>query len=225
MKKNTTGELVQSRPRGVLQQSMNLELSKKTLILEDEERFAYVVSESVFEKPQISVWMVLIPIILVFHMYRHQRYVNNRKSFAENYLIDRRQALEEAYSSFTDNRKPDFAELIKLSDVPNGAAKKYNAWLEMIASHYQNLFHAEGDSYDALIRSSYKNRANYLRFLNKLNDVERQFNAALKPCLEKTAESVDEIVTQMEKCSEALRKDQAIRIFSRSAHESELSRA
>ncbi|MBC8199047.1 MAG: NF038143 family protein [Desulfobacterales bacterium] len=193
---------------------MNSQQSKKMLILEDEERFAHAVSENIFKKPQISVWMILIPIILVYHMYSYQKYVKGRKSFAENYLINRRQALEEAYTSFAGDRKPDFAKLIELSNVPDGAAKKYNAWLETIVSHYQHLFQAEGDSYDALIRSSYKNRTNYLVFLNKLNDVERQLNAALKHYLEEAAESIDEIVTQMEKCSEALRKDQATRIFS-----------
>ncbi|MDI6687179.1 MAG: NF038143 family protein [Desulfobacterales bacterium] len=193
---------------------MNSQQSKKRLILEDEERFAHAVSENIFKKPQISVWMILIPIILVYHMYRYQKYAKGRKSFAENYLDDRRQALEEAYTSFAGNRKPDFAKLIKLSNEPDGAAKKYNAWLETIVSHYQHLFRAEGNSYDALIRSSYKNRTNYLIFLNKLNDVERQLNAALKPCLEETAEGVDEIISQMEKYSEELRKDQATKIFS-----------
>ncbi|PKL50859.1 MAG: hypothetical protein CVV37_06990 [Nitrospira bacterium HGW-Nitrospira-1] len=193
---------------------MTSQESKKTLILEDEERFAHAVSDNIINKPQITVWMILIPIILVYHMYRYQRYVKGRNSFVENYLDDRRQALEEAYTSFAGNRKPDFAKLIKLSDEPDGAAKKYNAWLETIVSHYQHLFRAEGDSYDALVRSSYKNRANYLRFLNKLNEVERQLNAALKPCFEETAESVDEIIFRMEKCSEELRKDQATRIFS-----------
>ncbi|MDO9567168.1 MAG: NF038143 family protein [Candidatus Desulfaltia sp.] len=193
---------------------MNLQQSKKILILEDEKRFAHAVSESIFEKPQMTVWMILIPIILVYHMYRYQRYVKDRNSFTENYLIMRRQALEEAYTSFAGNRKPDFAKLIKMSNVPNGTAKQCNAWLETIVSHYQHLFSAEGDSYDALIRSSYKNRANYLLFLNKLNEVERQFSVALTAYIEETAERVDETITRMGKCSEALRKDQATRIFS-----------
>lgn len=193
---------------------MNSQQSKKILILEYEERFAHAVSDNIIKKPQMTVWMILIPIILVYHMYRYQRYVKDRNSFAENYLVMRRQALEEAYTSYAGNRKPDFAKLIKMSKAPNGTAKQCNAWLETIVNHYQHLFRAEGDNYDALIRSSYKNRANYLLFLNKLNEVERQFNTALKPYLEETAESVDEIIFRMGKCSEELRKDQATRIFS-----------
>ena len=193
---------------------MNSQQSKKILILEDEERFAHAVSDNIIKKPQMTVWMILIPIILVYHIYRYQRYVKGRNSFAEYYLIMRRQALEEAYTSDAGNRKPDFAKLIKMSKAPNGTSKQCNAWLETIVGHYQHLFRAEGESYDALIRSSYKNRANYLLFLDKLNDVERQFNAALKPYLEETAEGVDEIIFRMGKCSEELRKDQATRIFS-----------
>ena len=187
--------------------------SKKELILEDEERFAFVVSETVFEKPKVSVWMVLIPIILVYHMYRYQRYADGRKSFAENYLVVRRQALDEAYTSFTSGQKPRLAKLIGLSNVPEDAAKKYAAWLEALLSHYLDLLQAEGDSFDELVRSAYMNRTNYLLFLNRLNDVERQFNAALKPYIAEATESVDDIVARMEKGSEGLRRDKATQIF------------
>ncbi|MDA3832757.1 MAG: NF038143 family protein [Spirochaetales bacterium] len=188
--------------------------SKKIQILEHEQRFAHAVSDNIIKKPQMTVWMILIPIILVYHMYRYQRYVKGRNSFAENYLIDRRRALEEAYSSFVDNRNPDFTGLVEMSNVPDRAKEKYKAWIETMVRHYRLLFNTKGDNYDALIRSSYKNRANYLLFLNKLNDVETQLNAALKPCLEETAENVDGIIFRMGKCSEELRKDQAARIFS-----------
>ena len=40
-----------------------------------------------------------------------------------------------------------------------------------------DLLAAEGDSFEALVRSAYRNRTNYLLTLNRLNTVEKEFYA------------------------------------------------
>ena len=85
--------------------------------------------------------------------------------------------------------------------------------IRALIGHYQDLLLAEGDSWESLVQSAYKNRTNYLLFLNQLNDLERQFNAALTPHPKPTTEGVDEIVQRIEHWSESFRRDDAVKIF------------
>ena len=89
----------------------------------------------------------------------------------------------------------------------------YTEWLTLLVAHYQDLIMVEGNNFDKLIKSAYKSRSRYLLFLNRLNQVEKNFNSALKPHLYQTTEAVDEIVASMEKNSEELRRIQAKKIF------------
>jgi hypothetical protein len=186
---------------------------KSDLIRSNETTFAYSLSAIVIEKPKISVWMILIPIILVYHMYRHKSYVEGRKSFAENFLITRDRALEAAVRSIANEGPLDELAVVKEANIPESTKKEYAAWVRVLMAHYKDLLLCEGDSFDALVRSAYKNKTNYLLFLNMLNKSEKRFNAALKPHLQATTKGVGEIIDRMEKGSEKLRYQEADRIF------------
>jgi len=53
----------------------------------------------------------------------------------------------------------------------------------------------------------------FLLFLNRLNETEKQFNAALSPHLQMTTEGVEDIIARMEHASEVLWREEAERIF------------
>ena len=53
----------------------------------------------------------------------------------------------------------------------------------------------------------------FLVFLNRLNETEKQFNAALSPHLQMTTEGVEDIIARMEHASEVLWREEAERIF------------
>ena len=186
---------------------------KSDLIRSNETTFAYSLSLIVIEKPKISVWMILIPIILVYHMYRHKSYVEGRRTFAENFLITRNRALEAAVGSIANEDPLDESSVVKEANIPESTKEDYAAWVRVLMTHYNDLLRCEGDSFDALVRSAYKNKTNYLLFLNILNKSEKRFNSALKPHLQDTTEGVDEIIERMEKGSEKLRYKDAERIF------------
>ena len=189
-------------------------LTEKTdLIRSNETAFAYSLSLIVIEKPKISVWMILIPIILVYHMYRHKSYAEGRKAFAENFLITRNRALEAAVRSIANGHPLEESSVVKEANIPESTREEYAAWVRVLMTHYKDLLRCEGDSFDALVRSAYKNKTNYLLFLNILNKSEKRFNAALKPHLQDTTEGVSEIIERMEKGSEKLRYQEAERIF------------
>ena len=187
---------------------------KKELILSAEDEFAFALAKEVIDKPRISVWMILIPIIFVFHVYRHKKYVEGCNQFADNYLISRKRALNEALSVLESGREPDIQALVKQSSSPAEIAGQYSNWLRFLTDHYLDLLKSEGKTADELIRAAYKKRSNYLLFLNKLNTVEKAYDAALKPFLYETTQGVDQIVQKMEKSAEKLRREMAQRIFS-----------
>ena len=186
---------------------------KCDLIRSNETTFAYALSQIVIDKPKISVWMILIPIILVYHMYRHKTYAEGCKAFAENFLITRNRALEAAVSSIVNGEPLSASSVVKEADIPESTRKDYAEWVRLLMTHYKDLLLCEGDSFDALVRSAYKNKTNYLLFLNILNKSEKRFNSALKPHLQATTKGVGEIIDRMEKGSEKLKHQEADRIF------------
>ena len=186
---------------------------KRDLILADEKQFAARVSVKVIDKPRLDVWMILIPVFFVFYFWQLKRYAKGRKTFAEKFLITRKRALEEALRSAETGESPDIEMLVQASDIPHETRQVYRTWVTLLVEHYRDLILAQGSSYPALVRSMYKSRTNYLLFLNHLNRVERDFDAALKPHLEKSTENVNGIIKLMEESVTSLRRQLAEAIF------------
>jgi hypothetical protein len=103
--------------------------------------------------------------------------------------------------------------LVQASDIPHETRQVYRTWVTLLVEHYRDLILAQGSSYPALVRSTYTSRTNYLLFLNHLNRVERDFDAALKPHLEKSTENVNGIIKLMEESVTSLRRQLAEAIF------------
>ena len=191
-----------------------LDLQEKVKgILDTEEVFAKRLALKVIDKPKLSIWMILIPIIFVHFFYRFQKFNTAQKKFAENYMISIRRALNEALEVVESGKKPAPRALASMSDVPEAIREKQADVYEVMLEHYIDLLRAKGDDVNALIRRVYQKRSHYLLFLNRLNRVEKDRNSALKPLLYETTEGVNEIVERMERFSEILRRETAEKIF------------
>jgi hypothetical protein len=186
---------------------------KKELILSRELAFADAVGAAVFEKPKVSFWMVLLPILFVYFMYRMQSYRNGRKQFAEEFMITRRRALDVAFQAAERGGQPDVSQMARESGLPEGLEKMYVAWVRALVDHYMDLLSAEGDSFEGLVRAAYRNRTDYLLTLNRLNAFEREFYRALKPHLAQSTEGAADIISTIQDQSERLRRDLAELIF------------
>ena len=186
---------------------------KREAILAEERRIAHRVASQVIDKPKLGIWMILIPIFFVFYFWQLRRYADGRRTFAEKFLITRQRALDEAWQACEADRGPDVEPLVRATDVPAPLHAEYRRWVIPLTDHYRDLIRAHGSSYDALIRSVYKNRTNYLLFLNQLNQVEREFNAALKPHLDPGTENINSIIKLMEESTAAIRRERAEEIF------------
>lgn len=186
---------------------------KKDMILEKEMAFANAVSAVVIEKPTLSIWMILIPVIFVHFFYRLNKYSQGRKEFVEHFILTKKKALDEALTALESKRKPDANRLVQTANIPQGTSKTYIAWMKVLLDHYRDLLMSEGDSYESLIRSVYKNRTNYLLFLNSLSKAEKAFDNVLKPHLNNETSGVNDIVKKIETCATDLRREEASKIF------------
>jgi len=187
---------------------------KKALILEYEERFAFDLSREVLESPKMSFWMILIPLFLLYHVYRVRRVVEGRKGFAKNYLITRKRALEESLSLADKAGSPNLQTIMRDSNLPEKAKGPFKELFLLLVEHYADLLRSYGHDVPSLILSAYKSRTNYLLFLNRLNKAEKALTDALRPDTPKCAAAdIDFIVKAMEISTERLGRQRAELIF------------
>jgi len=188
-------------------------VEKKELILQHEIKFANTIATEVIDKPILSLWMILIPVFFVFYFYKLKQFAEGRKAFVEHFMVTCQRTLEEAFAAVESDRKPDVNKIVKMSSAPEETFPAYAQWIKVLAEHYLDLLNAKGDHIDSLIMATFKNRTNYLLTLNRLNEVEKEFNNALKPHLYKNIEGVDDIVTVIEQWAHKIRRQEASRIF------------
>ena len=186
---------------------------KREAIIAYEKRFADAVSRDVVEKPKLTVWLILVPILFVFFAFRMNRYKKGLEAFAQNFLVTRERALDAAVDAAVSGKKPDVDAVVGLTSSPPDTLKVYRKWVAALVEHYRDLLDAEGRDCESLIKGVYLKRANYLLFLNSLGGLEKQFNAALKPHLEKNTEDVSGIIAAMERAVEKHRRKFADAIF------------
>jgi hypothetical protein len=185
---------------------------KKELILQRELLFANAIGAAVFEKPKVSFWMVLIPILFLYFVYRMQRFKNGRMTFDQEFMTTRRRAMDLAVEAAETGVKANVDRIARESGLTDALEKPYASWLSTLVDYYHDLLSVNGDSFDALVRSAYHNRTNYLLALNRLSTVEKEFYTALKPQLAATEGAVA-IIATIEEQSRRLRRDLAEQIF------------
>lgn len=187
---------------------------KADSILAYEKEFADHLARQVIAAPKPTVWMILVPFLLIFHVFNMKRSQSGRKVFSQNYVISRERALKEAVKRIQNGSRTDIAGLVgKAENLPPSAVEEYTAFLTLLADHYADLLSAEGGSFDALIRCAYKNKENFLLFINQLNSVEKKLNAALTPHINESSGNIKEIVSVIEDFAKHLRRHNADIIF------------
>lgn len=191
---------------------MNELEKKRELIWERERIFANAVGAAVIEKPKVTFWMVLVPVLFLYFIYRMQKYKTGRAKFDEDFLATRRRALDLAMETMGSDGTVNLEQAVRQWGVSDELAKPYSTWLRALVDHYLDLLTAEGDSYKTLVRRAYGTRINYLLTLNRLSAVEADFYSAIKPGLS-SAEGAADIIAAIEQASQRLRRDLAEEVF------------
>jgi hypothetical protein len=156
--------------------------------------------------------MVLVPLLFLYFIYRMQKYKNGRMKFDEEFMTTRRRAMNLACEALETGARPDIDRIARESGLTSALEKPYASWLRALVDLYMDLLAANGDSFESLVRSAYRNRTNYLLILNRLSAVEKEFYAALKPHMTAT-EGAAAVIATIETQSQQLRRDLAESIF------------
>ena len=185
---------------------------KKEIILSHELAFANKIGAVLFEKPKVSYWMMFIPILFLYFVYRMQKFKSDRIKFDEEFMTARRQAMDNAFCAAEANGKTEMSNIAWGSKLPVPLQKPYVSWIKTLSSHYLDLLTADGNDFESLVRAAYCNHDNYLLTLDGLNNVEKEFYSALKPLMAQVEGTAD-IITTIESQSRLLRSETAYRIF------------
>ncbi|MFO7931816.1 MAG: NF038143 family protein [Thermodesulfobacteriota bacterium] len=154
-------------------------------ILKYEEQFAYTLGREVIDKPEASVWMILLPVLFVHHAYRVNRYKEAVRSFARGILDSRQRALDMARRQIESGGREEirgedfFSELDSASESDRMLAEKQLEVIRIQHEHYLRLLSASGDNYGDLIRNAYKEAMYYREFVDRLTAAEQDLNRYL----------------------------------------------
>jgi hypothetical protein len=185
---------------------------KKEIILERESNFATAVGCAVVEKPKATSWIVLMPFLFIFLINDMLKFKRNRRKFDDEFMTNRRQAMEVAFEAAHSGSKPDIGRVVQNTNAVAALEKPYAAWIDALVDHYLDLLLAAGDSFETLVRSAYRSRTNYLLILHRLNTVEKEFYTALKACM-KTTDGADDVIAAIQNESQRLRRDHVEQVF------------
>lgn len=171
---------------------------RKELILDHETKIAWELALSVIEKPKLSVWMILIPILFAFYFWKLKEYEQSLKSFSQNSLIPWDRVLDVVFVAEKNCLAINKEELIEKFVMKRETTRPMcGEWLAVLTRHFQVLLNSHGDSYQDLIRNAYKNRENYLQFLHQRNTTEAAFNMALLETIEGDSSELYRVTQKM----------------------------
>ncbi|MBU2514400.1 NF038143 family protein [bacterium] len=186
---------------------------KKDYILDSEYKLANKIAAEILRKPELNIWMILIPIVFVYYFYDLNRYSSAKKDFVRNFVLTRKYILEEACAQHEEGNKPDFQEMAKNENVPDCAIEEYKHWASILFEHYSRLLNTDGESYIALIRGRYEERGRFLLIVDQINKAESRFYKALRKDLKGSVEDVATVIKKMESSLAPLRRREADVIF------------
>lgn len=155
------------------------------LIWNHENQFAYKVAKQVLQKPRISVWLVLMPILFLFYAHKIQQYKAGIHNFTTGLMRTKILALDSALKEMNTGRKDKEVENdlisteLKSSMEVMRVRKQQVAEVELLRVHYGKLLCQEGTSYRALVRQAYQTAGAYRLFLNQLTKIEKEVMEAV----------------------------------------------
>lgn len=191
---------------------------KYDLIHSHEEQMAYRLAREVINKPEVSVWMILVPILFLHHIYRINQYKAGVHSFAEGMLDPKRKALDKAYLEAGEKNPSEcglsdyFPELVDGSEQQQQIAHKQIKVIRIMQEHYRTLLTKSGRSYEEILRRVYSTSGAYRTYLARLEQAEKELYAHLNKEVY-TSEEARAVIKRMEDCSRRMREDELRYLF------------
>ena len=184
----------------------NLE-GKRQLILDYDQVFVERLAVKIFKKPQLSIWMILIPIIFVFFFQQVTKYKNDKKDFIKNYLLSPNRALNEAYEAIKQKREVSIESMVEMADLKPFSNAPYRNLMSVLTQHYINLMNAKGDLYGQLILSAYPEKVQYQQMMGDINKAWKSLSESIVEDLIKSTPEAANTVRKIEDTSVEIRNE------------------
>lgn len=190
-------------------------------IRQAEKSLAEAVAFEVLGGYQAGVWDFIMPPLLVVNLLRHKR---KREAFILNFLFTKKIALETARDMVERNVSRDAAMQmaeeatgkVLASDTKGVYADKVRQRqlreIELLAGHYYKLIITEGKTYEEMVEEAYSERREYLDFVRRLNQAEKEVNHAALATVGRNEASLN-FINKMEKAVEKIRQTDADKYF------------
>ncbi len=197
------------------------EIEKHRRMIEDYEfDFARRVGRRVIEKPKISVWLVLLPILFVHYAQRIGQYKRGLQQFCDGMIHTRRFAMAAVAAELLGEKAScDYREsFLRAHPEPGPEAREVLrcqlAEIALLSNHYRRLLPGPAAAdHPALIRRVYGNAAAYRAFLAELEELEEEVGRAVLKAFQPGEEAAG-IRAKIFRWSRELREEEVSAIFS-----------
>jgi len=195
---------------------------KYHIILSHEKKAAHQIALQLIEKPEVSFWMFLIPLVFIPYLQRLNKYKSAVKIFKDGYLFTKHQALEAAYAMYKEQIPKNVAlerakkTVIKDAKAPEHIQKIYASQLaeiSLLVDFYYSLFQTSGNSYEEMIRELHPQKALHLEFLNILAAAEHEVNSRAVHAVKIKETEQQEFLQELEKRSQEFRLQETEKIY------------
>lgn len=183
---------------------------KRVLLIEQEKKFARTLSRRVLEKPPLSVWMILIPIIFVYWFMRLNKVTQGQNEFVLNYMLTRELAIQEAFRAVCEKKTPDCRSIAMQAKIAAQAIPPYEELLTRLTGDYISLLQQDGNDFPAMVRRAYPAKSAWLLLQNALNQAEKKLHTALT---DSSDANLDETINKIEAHTGMLRRELADEIY------------
>lgn len=195
-----------------------------------EEDFAYRLGRVVVNKPKLNIWILLVPILLIYHFQEIRRFKENLPGFIHGFTRSKLLALREAAQERAAEAGigPEVAELPGVqveaagadpaaaagagSDQQEAIGARQEAERQVLKEHYRLLLDQSGEDYPALLRGGYPERAAYEGFLGRLQQAESDLYQVLQAQLPPDSEELA-VISRLEREALRLRREEVRRLF------------
>lgn len=194
------------------------------LVRGHERSFASRLAHRVIPARQVTLWIMVIPMILVLHLLEMWRLAAARREFTRHFMVAVDRALHAAIDLVVLQSEPDYRELAATSTADDHARRAHERLLRLMVEYYEALLRADGSCFEALIRNAYSSRETYLLEMEERDRAIRAFGERVQAALPADnapsetrtpaqEQAYREVLEGMAKASADLRRRDAERFF------------
>jgi len=188
-------------------------VEKVDKILAAEEAFARRVALGVLVTAPQSVFHTLIPFMFIFDFLKRGTVMRRYTGY---FMFPRKLAVRAALDILEGDSKtkrlsdiePEIETWLKTLKLnSSGVHRKQMEIVQMFVENYLKLLEADGETYQALVKTAYDNRHNYEAYLRRLASVEEELDKAIIETLgdsEKLRQKIEAEREQVKRMSDKL---------------------